>query len=56
MNLEIARIAEEMRPRVAVSKTKVLGELILIKSKMQGTTSSMPRRGYRIQPGVSTPE
>jgi 2-dehydropantoate 2-reductase len=35
MNLEIARIAEEMRPRVAVSKTKVLGELISIKSKMQ---------------------
>lgn len=35
LNLEIARIAEEMTPRVAVSRTKVLGELILIKSKFQ---------------------
>jgi 2-dehydropantoate 2-reductase len=36
LNLEIARIAEEMTPRVVVSKTKLLGELILIKSKLQG--------------------
>jgi 2-dehydropantoate 2-reductase len=36
LNLEIARIAEEMIPRIVVSKTKVLGELVLIKSKMRG--------------------
>jgi 2-dehydropantoate 2-reductase len=34
LNLEIARIAEEMTPRVVVSRTKVLGELILAKSKL----------------------
>jgi 2-dehydropantoate 2-reductase len=35
LNLEIARIAEELTPRVAVSKTKFLGELILLKSKIR---------------------
>ena len=35
LNLEIARIAEEMIPRIVVSKTKLLGELILIKSELK---------------------
>jgi 2-dehydropantoate 2-reductase len=35
LNLEIARIAEEMIPKVVVSQTKVLGELILIKSELK---------------------
>lgn len=35
LNLEIAKIAEEMTPRLMVSKTKVLGDLILNKSRIQ---------------------
>ena len=35
LNLEIARIAGEMTPKIAVSKTKILGELISIKSRLQ---------------------
>jgi 2-dehydropantoate 2-reductase len=43
MNLEIARIAEKMSPQVPVSKTKLLGELILIKSRMQGSPAQVGR-------------
>lgn len=35
LNLEIARIAEEMTPSMMVSKTKILGEIILNKSRIQ---------------------
>jgi 2-dehydropantoate 2-reductase len=35
LNLEIARIAGEMTPKIAVSKTKILGDLIAIKSKIK---------------------
>jgi 2-dehydropantoate 2-reductase len=35
LNLEIARIAGEMTPKIAVGKTKILGELIAIKSRLK---------------------
>src|ERR1700730_1425709 len=35
LNLEIARIAGEMTPKIPVSKTKILGELISIKSRLK---------------------
>jgi 2-dehydropantoate 2-reductase len=35
LNLEIARIAEEMTPKIAVGRTKILGELISIKSRLK---------------------
>jgi 2-dehydropantoate 2-reductase len=35
LNLEIARIAGEMTPKIAVAKTKILGELISIKSRLK---------------------
>jgi 2-dehydropantoate 2-reductase len=35
LNLEIARIAGEMTPKIPVSKTKILGELISIKSRIK---------------------
>jgi 2-dehydropantoate 2-reductase len=35
LNLEIARIAGDMTPKIPVSKTKILGELISIKSRLK---------------------
>ncbi len=35
LNLEIARIAGAMTPKIAVSKTKILGELISSKSRIK---------------------
>jgi 2-dehydropantoate 2-reductase len=35
LNLEIARIAGEMTPKIVVGKTKILGELIAIKSSLK---------------------
>ncbi|MEA3206441.1 MAG: 2-dehydropantoate 2-reductase [Verrucomicrobiota bacterium] len=35
LNLEIARIAGEMTPKIAVGRTKILGELIAIKSRLK---------------------
>jgi 2-dehydropantoate 2-reductase len=35
LNLEIARIADSLSPPVTVSKTKLLGELVLLKSKLR---------------------
>ncbi len=34
LNLEISRVAEELKPAVDISKTKLLGKLILLKSKL----------------------
>lgn len=41
MNMEIARIAEEQTPRVNVDKTRLLGELILLKSKILRKTKGV---------------
>jgi 2-dehydropantoate 2-reductase len=41
LNLEIARIAEKQEPIIPIDKTKLLGKMILLKSRLSGTEDNL---------------
>lgn len=43
LNLEISRVAEKLTPPVAISKTKLLGNMILLKSQIHKMRNTKPK-------------
>lgn len=43
LNLEISRVAEKLTPPVAISKTKLLGNMILLKSRIHKMRNTKPK-------------